>query len=405
MRPRMGRFVAKDANCPRALRFWPARALAGAVALVALMLLGAPRAEAFPQWQFSTGNTHCNQCHDSPSGGGLINTYGRDAAGEDLSTFGGDGSFLHGAVPLPSWLALGGDLRGAYAYENVQDPNGPTSAFFPMQADLYLRLSFGHGFSFSGTAGFRDQIRSGNDLVPNQNYQPIDPSQFISREHYVMWQPASIGPYFRLGRFFVPFGLRPVEHIMYIRRDLGLDTLQETYNLSGGFILENSELHITAFMRDYLLHVGGPENGFAAYYERQFREIAALAGQTKFGVGPDAKRLIVGAVGKIYVDKVKTQFFAEGDFVQVIPDAAPNRQQFVGAGGLAILPYKGVLTTLIAERFQDDLAVRQAEWTAFTGLLSWFPYAHVEAQVMLRADLPGGGVAAKTFFAQIHYYL
>jgi hypothetical protein len=401
----MGSFVAKNAKGPRALRFWPSRALLAALLLAAAALLCEARAEAFPQWQFSTGNTHCNQCHYAPAGGGLINNYGRDAAGEDLSTFGGDGAFLHGAVPLPAWLALGGDLRGAFAYQDVQDPNGPTYAFFPMQADLYLRLAFGHGFSASATGGFRGQIRAGNDLVPEQNYQPIDGSQAISREHYVMWQPASIGPYVRIGRFFAPFGLRPVEHIMYIRRDLGLNTLQETYNLSGGWIEKDSELHVTGFMRDYLLHVGGPENGVAAYYERQFREISALAGQAKFGVGPDAKRLVVGALGKIYVDRVKTLFFAEGDFVRVFPDAAANRWQFVGAGGLTVLPVRGLMATLLAERFQDDLAVRQAEWAATSALLSWFPYAHGEVQIMFRADLPGGGDAAKTFFAQLHYYL
>jgi hypothetical protein len=401
----MGSFVAKNASCPRGLSFALCRVASASVVVVVVMLFGATRAEAFPQWQFSTGNTRCNQCHYAPAGGGLINNYGRDAAGEELSTFGGDGAFLHGAVPLPSWLALGGDLRGAFADEDVQDPSGPTYAFFPMQADLYLRLAFGRGFSASVTGGLRGQIRSGNDLVPEQNYQPIDGSQAISREHYVMWQPSTHGLYLRAGRFFAPFGLRFAEHIMYVRRDLGLNTLQETYNLSGGWIEDKSELHVTAFMRDYLLHVGGTDNGIAAYYERKLRDIAALAGQAKLGVGPDAKRLVVGAVGKVYVERLKTLFFAEADFVRVMPDAAQNRWQFVGACGLSLLPVRGVLATLIAERFQDDLQVRQAEWTAGTGLLSWFPYAHVEAQIMLRADVPGGGVAAKTFFAQLHYYL
>ncbi len=401
----MDSFVVKNASCARALRFWPCRAVCAALVLAATMLLGAARAEAYPQWQFSTDNSHCNQCHYAPAGGGLINNFGRDAAGEDLSTFGGNGAFLHGAVPLPSWLALGGDLRGAFADEDVQDPNGPTYAFFPMQADLYARVAFGHGFSASAIGGLRGQIRDGNDLVPDQNYQPIDGSQFISREHYVMWQPASHGYYVRAGRFFAPFGLRFAEHFMYTRRDLGFNTLQETYNLSGGWIEDKSELHVTAFMRDYLLHVGSNENGVAAYYERELRDIAALAAQAKFGVGPDAKRVIVGGVGKVYAERIKTLFFTEADLVRIMPDATESRWQFVGVGGFSVLPYRGVLATVMAERFQEDLVVRQAEWTAATGLLSFFPYAHCEAQIMVRADVPGGGVAAKTFFAQLHYYL
>ena len=62
----------------------------------------------------STGATRCNQCHFAPAGGGPINSYGRDAVGEQLSTFGGNGAFAHGAVHLPTWLALGGDFRGAF---------------------------------------------------------------------------------------------------------------------------------------------------------------------------------------------------------------------------------------------------------------------------------------------------
>ncbi len=369
-------------------------------------VLGAGRAEAYPQWQLSTGNTRCNQCHYAPAGGGLLNSYGRDAAGEDLSTFGGDGAFLHGAATLPSWLALGGDLRGAYAYRDVQDPNGPTNAIFPMQADLTARFAFGKGLSLSATGGFRGQLRSDSELVPPQNYQPVDGSRFISREHYLTWQPESHGVYVRAGRFFAPFGLRPAEHFMYIRRDLGLNTLQETYNVSGGFIGEASELHVTAFMRDYVRHIGGDSNGVAAYYEHTLGDIAALAAQAKYAVGPDAKRIVVGGVGKVYVARLKTLLFAEGDLVRVNVDAInSSREQFVSAAGLSLLPIRGLVATFVAERFQDDLAVQQAAWTAGSALLSWFPYAHVEAQVMVRADVPSGGVAAKTFFAQLHYYL
>src|SRR5438067_596155 len=84
---------------------------AGALVLPALLApvlaaASASPAHAYPQWQLGTGATRCNQCHYAPAGGGLVNSYGRDAAGEDLSTFQGNGGFLHGAVELPSWLAI-----------------------------------------------------------------------------------------------------------------------------------------------------------------------------------------------------------------------------------------------------------------------------------------------------------
>src|SRR5688572_5879934 len=83
------------------------------VATFLAVALSPQLARAYPQWQFSSGTARCGQCHFNPSGGGAITTYARDAVGEELSTWEGDGSFLHGAVELPSWLALQVDLRGA----------------------------------------------------------------------------------------------------------------------------------------------------------------------------------------------------------------------------------------------------------------------------------------------------
>ena len=80
------------------------------VAAAALFWLGERPAQAYPQWQLSTGAVRCNQCHYAPAGGGLINSYGRDAVGDELSSFGGNGAFLHGAVSLPSLARARGRL-------------------------------------------------------------------------------------------------------------------------------------------------------------------------------------------------------------------------------------------------------------------------------------------------------
>jgi hypothetical protein len=386
------------------------RLFVGALVLAPLALLALieGRAEAYPQWQLSTGATRCSQCHYAPGGGGLITSYGRDAAGDELSTFQTDGNFLHGAVRLPSWLAVGGDLRGAFVSNDVQDPSGTTTAVFPMQADLAARVAFGAGFSLSAIGGFRGQVRSGNDLIPTQNYQPVSTSTLISREHYLMWQPEVIGPYVRAGRFYAPYGLRLAEHILYVNRDLGFDELEETYNVSGGFIYDAWELHLTAFAPDFVRHIGSDESGGAAYYERRlFGDRVALGGQARIAVAPGITRYMVGGVGKAYVDKLRTLFMAEVDGVNlVVSDAAVDaRQQVVGAAGFAVLPTRGLIVTLLGERNQIDLSVRDDAYTAATALVNWFPMAHFELQVMGRLQYPGGGPAAKTLFAQLHYYL
>ena len=368
---------------------------------------GERAAHAYPQWQLSTGATRCNQCHFAPSGGGLINSYGRDAVGEQLSTFGGNGAFLHGAVGLPAWLALGGDLRGAFVANGVQDPGGAQIAAFPMQADVSARVALPAGFSIEAVGGLRGQVRSPNEVIPLQNYQPVSTSQLVSREHYAMWEPEAIGPYVRIGRFFAPFGLRMAEHILYINRDLGFDELEETYNVSGGVIYPNAELHLTLFAPDFVRHIGSDEKGFAAYMETRFREdTVALGFQSRLAIDPGVTKLMTGALGKVYLEQLRTLLVGEVDVVnKIFTDIGdPVRTQIVGAAGFTVFPVPGLMATLLGERNQIDVAVPDAQ-TAATLLVNWLPYAHFEAQLMGRLQFPSGGDAAKTLFFQIHYFL
>jgi len=369
--------------------------------------IGERPARAYPQWQLSTGAARCNQCHFAPSGGGLINSYGRDAVGEQLSTFGGNGAFLHGAMTLPAWLALGGDLRGAFVANDVQDPGGAQVAVFPMQADVSARIALPAGFSVEAVGGLRGQVRSEDQLVPLQNYQPVSTSQLVSREHYVMWEPEAIGPYVRVGRFFAPYGLRMAEHILYINRDLGFDELEETYNVSAGVIYPTAELHLTLFAPDFVRHIGSDEKGLAAYMETRLREdTVALGFQSRLAVDPGITKLMTGALGKVYLEQLRTLFVGEVDVVnKVFTDIGdPVRTQIVGAAGFTVFPLPGLMATLLGERNQIDVSFPDA-WTAATLLVNWFPYAHFEAQLMGRLQFPTGGEAAKTLFFQVHYFL
>jgi hypothetical protein len=399
--------AALTPGAPSPLSAPPRLPIAAVVATLIWLALGGP-ARAYPQWQLSTGAARCNQCHYAPAGGGLLTSYGRDAAGEELSSFGGNGELLHGAVPLPGWLALGGDLRGAFVVNDVQDPKGPTVAAFPMQADASARVAVPFaGLSLNGTIGLRGQVRDPDILVPIQNYQPVSTSQLISREHYLMLQPQALGPYLRLGRFFAPFGLRLAEHTLYIRRDLGLDLLQETYNFSIGVVEPAWELHLTLFAPDFIRHIGSDENGFAAYFERRVADDReALAGQMRAGVSPGVTRLIVGAVGKAYVERLATLFMAELDGVRLTFDdpALGARGQLVGLAGFTVFPARGVMLTVLGERNQADLAFADA-WTAGNLFVNWFPYAHVELQAVARVQLPTGGDAISTLLIQLHYFL
>jgi len=222
-----------------------------------------------------------------------------------------------------------------------------------------------------------------------------------------MWEPEAIGPYLRVGRFYAPYGLRLAEHILYINRDLGYDELEETYNVSGGFVYQDAELHLTAFAPDFVRHIGSDEKGFAAYLETRFHDdTIALAGQMRLASSPGLSRWMTGAVGKGYVERLHLLLLGEIDVVDnVYTDLGDySRTQLVGAGGFTLFPAAGVMITVLGERNQVDVMVNDA-YTAGTLLVNWFPYAHLELQLMERVQVPTGGQAVNTFFAQLHYFL
>ena len=115
------------------------------VAVVVLAVMH-QRAEAYPQYQLSRDQT-CTGCHLSPAGGGLLSENGYSVA-EATSQFGTAPEFMYGKLSLPSWLALGGDFRGATGY--IRTPDNAVTVF-PMQADLYAHATY-KGFSVQLTS-------------------------------------------------------------------------------------------------------------------------------------------------------------------------------------------------------------------------------------------------------------
>ncbi len=366
--------------------------------LVVLLALAPAIAAAYPQFQFQTGAVRCNQCHYAPAGGGLINGYGREQAGDTIS-LGGDGSFLHGLWTPPSWLALGGDVRLAGVLNNVGADFGTETEAFPMQADVYGRASWGP-FSVYLNVGYRGTPRA--DTAP-----PF--SRFVSREHTITYRPDPHGPYVRLGRFFAPYGLRVAEHPTFIRRYLGFNTLEETYGVSGGYVTDDWEVHVTAFIPDFVRPVGYRESGGAAYFEKRLG-MAAIGAQARAGFADIESRLQAGVVGKYLVEGPNILLLGELDVVrQHFNDAGASRAQLVGYVGASTFVVRGLMAQLVLERYDEDLATKGVARTAFGASLQWFFHAHLEAYLYGRWVIDGSGSddgsSSKLVMLQIHYYL
>ena len=380
-----------------------------------LLLIGLGRvASAYPQFQFASGTTRCSQCHYDPAGGGLITSWGRDESGDTIS-LGGDGASLHGLWDPPSWLALGADVRLAGIVNASGGAQSPVYYFFPMQADGYARFAFGDQFSLYLQGGVRGDV--GRDQTFNNRIDSVT-GRMISNEHYLMWRPSATGPYARIGKFFAPFGLRFVEHIFFVQRYTGFDIYNETYNLSGGYVSEDWELHLTLFapppesFPNPLQSVGVRESGGAAYGEKRFNSVAALGLQARVGVASEASRYQAGAVGKAWIEQGRMLVLGEADFIRQIVNVGAGsvgQNQFVSYLGATFFPTRGLMLGLAYERFQEDLSVAGTGRNALDFEVNFFPWAHFELVGLARYQSLGPSTtdeaSASLLMLQLHYYL
>jgi hypothetical protein len=195
-------------------------------ALVSLSLLLAVaswsgRARAYA-WMIRHDYTGCNQCHADPSGGGLLTEYGR-AQGEVLlrSHYGGQGDasaeeepgrlkdFLFGVVPLPESVLLGGDYRLMFLHSKV-GASPASNRLIQMQADLEAQVTVDR---------FRANASVGYDHTGAQaawlTSRSLDNA--VSRVHWVGLDLGEDKQFLlRAGRMNLPYGVRSVEHTLFI---------------------------------------------------------------------------------------------------------------------------------------------------------------------------------------------
>ncbi len=373
------------------------------LAVVCALVLVTNQAEvaAYPEFQFSTGNARCSLCHVSPTGGGLLNNYGRSEA-ESLSTFGGDPNFLYGAWKEPSWIKFGVDLRGAALTRN----NGERTdvLVFPMQGDTYIDFFFAD-FTIGTIIGPRAQARTPRESVL---------ARMNSREHWIMWRKRTTGMYVRAGRFYAPFGLRQQDHTVFNRRFLGFHSFEESYNFTVGNVKNDHEEHLTFFAPGpgglQTVIGGGPASfGATSYYERRLdKRRGAAAVQGKIAHSSEDTRATVGAVGKWYFEDANVLVSGEFDLTLQHFDApqSPNRFQLTSYLSASYTPIQGVMLGAAIQRHDSDLSVRKTGYDALQASLQWFARSHLELHTLFRLEFSGDYEKPRQMaLFMIHYFL
>ncbi len=372
------------------------------------LLMASARADAYPYFQLTTGSSQCSQCHIGPAGGGLLTEWGQEELGDTIAN-GGDGRFLHGALTTPEWLQLGGDLRLAALANDVGSSGGTEVAVFPMQLDLVLHVASG-AWSVVGVVGARGRVRSGAPATTDHPASEVPStslsSYLISREHYVMWRRDAAGPYLRAGRFAAPYGLRLADHTAYVRRYLGFNLLEETYNLGGGWSGDDWELHATAFAPDRLQGAARQELGAAVMFEQQATQNLIVGASTRAGFSSHVTRLQAGVHGKLWAEGARLLLQGEVHGIrEMFEDSAGDRWQLAAYAGPVLIPARGIYAGVGYQAFAQDLQVRAVTRHSADVWASYFPRAHFEVMVSARAQWVGPAERAYLGMLQLHYAL
>lgn len=360
---------------------------------VAVLWFGSGDAIAYPEFQYSSGNSRCVACHYAPAGGGLLNEYGRDEASSTISSE-GDGRFFHGLIPLPTLLDLGGDVRIAGLAHAVR--GGREVAAFPMQGDLYARLG-NRSLSVTATVGVLAALREARPLS----------ERIGSREYYAMYQARSQKWYVRAGRFFPVSGLRGPDHTAYVRRFSGLYLLEESHAVGFGGRSSTSEWH-AAILTPISLHPTVGKHGFgaSAYWERTYADDTAGLSLAMRGVqNEDGLDGWVVGTWKKWIESSELLIMAEIDVGALNLPGAGVVGRVAALGTLHWRPSSPFGLALSGHYFDPNTRFLGQERAAIDVSSRFFWRGHFELAALVRAEQGAADNAQALALVQLHYFL
>ncbi|HEX2730520.1 MAG TPA: hypothetical protein VHM70_02910 [Polyangiaceae bacterium] len=251
------------------------RCLVGLLAPVALLLLTG-NAHAYPQY-IGRGDLDCSECHYSPTGGGLTNSWGRMSR---EATFGGDTDSWPGHSDATGYrnshaqlqFDVGADVRMLPLV--MTEPGGPSAAvFLPMLEELGGVAAYGPAKVYATLTGRKGPPSTGG-LVP------------FSREH---WLGFTLNPTWtlRTGRLVLPFGVRSPDHTQYVREDFGFGPWGQDYGAEVDAVTSSFSFSAAAFAGDLIADAprrqqrGGVLRGTLTLDERAIVGVSVLGAHSQ----------------------------------------------------------------------------------------------------------------------------
>jgi hypothetical protein len=364
-------------------------------------------------WMIKHDYAGCNQCHADPSGGSVLTEYGR-AQGDFLlrMRYGAKESweaprsagFLFGLMKLPPEVLLGGDVRYATLTKSVNGLPSPTRAFF-MQADLAGQVTTNR-FRVAGSIGYAEE----GALLASMTNKPE--GNVVSRAH---WVGVDLGEdknwLLRAGRMNLPFGIRAVEHTLWVRTATRSDiNVSQQHGISLAY-------NGTSWRGEVMAIAGNFQVGPAEYRERGYSAMFEYAADTHLGLGLSSLVTIAGR--NLFFPQVPMTRHAHGGFIRFAPakpvvllaeldiiayapSGSPTVAGTVGMFQVDAEPTQGLHFMITAETWKEPGG--QGTANGIWGSVAWFLLPHFELRLdAIRHTWPNVGIT--TALAQIHAFL
>lgn len=353
------------------------RWLALLVTVAGWQLVARP-AHAYPQFVFK-GYGDCNNCHHSPTGGGLPNRWGVDSMQPSFGgslDWGNQDLSYEPAAPAAVKVDLGADIRMMPLLS--ADSDAVVATFIPMLTELGGAVALGQWMAYGTVTG-------------RKLYGDGSPFSAFSREHWLKFQP-SAGLDLRVGRMVLPFGTRIPDHTQYTREDFEQDKYDQSYGAEVDYHGSGWSLFANAFAGDLSYRPAErQERGLVLTPSIDLGNDAAI-GVSALGATSTARTRIAGSLfgrtalgSSLYLlAEVAAQHFAakEGDaklstvaeYLRLGWFAKPALDVYVEAGHRAFVEGDGLTKAR---------AALGLNWQLFR----WFEFAP-QLEVETRTDLP-----------------
>jgi hypothetical protein len=374
------------------------------------------RANAYP-WLIKNGHAGCVQCHMDPSGAGLLTAYGREQGDEELTMQYGrapgtelpKAGLLWGKVETPDWLLLGAGFRAAFLDTGVSGaPQGPpgspaagwSGSVILMQADLRGGLRLGH-LRASATLG-----------VVNDKSLASVAGNVVSREHWLGWAFDGDTFLLRAGRITLPFGIRSIEHTLWVRQYTQTD-INDTQEHGVAFAYSGHALRgeLMGILGNYQISPDSiRQRGYSATIEAvPLVSLAVGASSLVTHVAEDIRLRVenVHQAHGLFVRAVPAAplvLFAEGDLVLDAPKGIASTKGFASMLQGDLEPLQGLHLILTGETWSPGGKSSYGGWAA----VDWFCLRQFDVRFdfMWRSMAFGSdSLDAKAVLVQAHLYL